>query len=119
MGDLEDLAEAVEAGLPCPTIWRDFAAVTDGDVKNPGPIWAFNAYHGSLDAARKLHDALLPTYIANPMIGGAGAGVSKWHCNVEDWDTGQKFSGRNQPNPARAWLLAILRALIAENADDG
>lgn len=76
--------------------------------------WCVDAWRGSLDAAKALHDAVLPGWVAKPVIGGIGAGVTKWHCTVEDWDTGEEHDGDNQPNPARAWLLAILSALIAE-----
>ena len=64
--------------------------------------WAQRAYDGSLDAAKALHDAVLPRHYAQ---------VHMWPvpemCRV---DIGGGHTGRGD-NPARAWLLAILRAL--------
>jgi hypothetical protein len=66
------------------------------------------ALHGSLDAARALHDAMLPG----------------WEWDVASTNAAAVFKGHviNGPaelasadNPARAWLLAILEALIAQN----
>lgn len=101
------LIEAVEAG----TIPRhDLDAFIPAFGLTTEANNALDAYKGSLDAAMALHDALLPGWVAKPVCGGAGAGVTKWHCEIEEWDTGDTFSGDNQPSPARAWLLAILRA---------
>lgn len=69
------------------------------------------AYNGSLDAALALHASVLPG----------------WTFNV--WDDGAEVSNASHRNdqyfieakdtPARAWLLTIIRALIAlENEDD-
>ena len=101
MTALDELIAAVEAGddLPRPLPFPALQAA-----------YVISAYSGSLDAAKALHDALLPEWIACPQIGGKGAGVTVWHCMVEDWDTGDKIHADNMPCPARAWLLAILRA---------
>ena len=64
------------------------------------------AYHGSLYAAEVLHEALLPlySYIVDDADGKPSAYVAK-----------QGFSHRTQSDcPARAWLLAILETLIAQ-----
>jgi hypothetical protein len=73
---------------------------------------AMNAYLGSLDAAHALHKAVLPGWewkrIVHP---GPIASVGVWepprfamgHTALE-----------NDANSARAWLLAILAALIAQ-----
>jgi hypothetical protein len=65
-----------------------------------------DAYHGSLDAAFALHDALLPEHfvqIKNWAGEGRGAivKVGAWHI------------ARNKC-PARAWLLSILKAYRAQ-----
>lgn len=57
---LDALIEAVARGLPSPTNWRNFSAVPTGDEYNPGPILAHRAYYGDLNAAKALHEALLP-----------------------------------------------------------
>lgn len=75
-------------------------------------VW--KAWSGSLDAALALHNAVLPGWVAKLSAGGEGAGVTKWHCTVEDWNEGTEFHGDNQPSTARAWLLAILRAIKSQ-----
>jgi hypothetical protein len=75
---------------------------------------AYGAFHGSLDAAKALHEAVLPGWVASPQIGGKSAGVTVWHCTLEDWESGQEISVNNIACPARAWLLAVLEALIAQ-----
>lgn len=105
MTALDDLISAVEAGND-----DGVAAYYSSRIFPVGYAHVINAYKGSLDAAKALHEALLPEWIACPQIGGKGAGVKVWHCNVEDWDTGDEIHADNMPCPARAWLLAILRA---------
>jgi hypothetical protein len=60
------------------------------------------AYTGSLDAAKALHEAVLPR--CKWGVGDVWSGVY--------WD-GYYLHEPSDDNPARAWLLAILRALIA------
>jgi hypothetical protein len=78
-------------------------------VFNPGYAHAINAHLGSLDAAKALHEAVLPgwTFVIGP------AAVHLWR----NEDYGDPFcapyEGKSD-NPARAWLLAILRALHAQ-----
>ena len=79
--------------------------------------WGMMADSGSLGAAKALHEALLPGWVARPQIGGKGAGVTVWHCTIEDWDSGDEISADNQPDPARAWLLAIFKALMAQEGE--
>jgi len=65
------------------------------------------AFNGSLDAAKALHEAVLP----------------EWFYEIKTWTShlpqkscvavGNNYKGTAK-NPARAWLLAILEALIAE-----
>jgi hypothetical protein len=76
----------------------------------------FNAaFHGSLDAAKALHEAVLPV-------------ESKWQLTWADGSydfavshSGMVYGTYITDNPARAWLIAILKALIAcenTNAND-
>lgn len=108
MTDLDKLIEAVELG--------DWVGQFDDDLNVKQYKYAAKAYHGSLDAAKALHEALLPnmnfaieggpsTYTSAD-VGEAvshdeplGNKVSWWH---EDMPLGM--------NPARAWLLSILKA---------
>lgn len=99
MSDLEKLIAAVAA---------DWFAM---DVLSPEhEVTAYSAFSGSLDAAHRLHDALLPGW--------------KWgrlwdrHMWVEPDDMpgrSERHYGKND-TPARAWLLAILRAVKAQAA---
>lgn len=89
--DLDRLIEAVEAGA--------FAM----DVLPPHQeITAYNAFSGDLNAAVALLGALLP---------GWGWGRMNDRMFVEHGDS--VFSARG-PNPARALLLAVLRAKLME-----
>ena len=106
---LNKLIEAVEAGLPSPTNWRDFAALPEGDPDNPAPILAHRAYYGSLGAAKALHEALLPGWHWNISKDGVARVV------VPSPLRPTPLIGRSE-NPARAWLLAVLRAYASESA---
>ena len=64
-----------------------------------------HAFYGSLDAAKALHDALLPGWRVSMMeqsdqfgVGVAEDGI--WHAMISSTNA----------NPARAWLIAILKA---------
>ena len=65
------------------------------------------AFYGSLDAAKALHDAVLPGWKWG----------RQWSCHM--WVEPDDVPGRSERHygtgaiPARAWLIAILRALIA------
>ena len=96
-----------EAGLPPPTNWRNFAAVPVGDDDNPGPILAHRAYYGSLDAAKALHETLLPGYLVE---------LRQWLDSLCMATVRPPYAPAHQAQGetlARAWLLAILRAYEA------
>jgi hypothetical protein len=106
MSALTRLAEKVEAGTATPA---DF--VEKGLMENiSAPKSAWKSYHGSLDAAMALHEAVLP---------GHGYGVGPWgarvwlYSDVPKWDGCVRHEVEMVDAPARAWLLAILRALAA------
>lgn len=111
MTDLDNLIKAVEAG-------DDHATGTAvGNIasasRDHGLYWpshdAVKAFRGSLDAAKALHDALLPG----------------WRVEVFNLD-GEVVLRRNRPidraygdalnsgEVARAWLLAVLKAYRSE-----
>ena len=102
---LQALADKVEAGEALNGYFDDAFGI------NPTGTNAIGAYHGSLDAAKALHDAVLPDRAWGITCGGEYGSVA----TVTDLDNGphrcQSF------DPARAWLLAILRALIAGGRD--
>ena len=100
-----------EAGGPVMPSYRRFMALADialpQDVRAIG-VLAHDASRGSLDAAKALHEAVLPGFL--------------WHAAVEPiastWfvvgSTEANIATGTADNPARAWLLAILEALIAQ-----
>lgn len=108
MSDLDKLIEAVEGG---DAMGVDFICLSAAEHK-----FAYKAYHGSLDAAKSLHEALLP---------GWGY-LLEWRDDnfVMAWlspnlNNMTKSQVENAPNsdmrtykhtPARAWLIAVLKA---------
>lgn len=111
MTDLDKLIDAVERGEA--TTWEF--------EKNGFYGWADLAYFGSLDAAKALHDALLPGWWwavgtcrvsddarVSPEGDDSVTPDGREWCDVTDVDM------RPPGNPARAWLLAILKAYRAQ-----
>lgn len=95
MTDLRKLIEAVEAG-------RDIYP-SDFPVMFKGIPWAIPAHEGSLDAAKVLHEALISSCQANIELSG-----EVWVLGDEtEW---KYVEAKVYGNPARAWLLAILKA---------
>ena len=74
---------------------------------------ATTAYNGSLDAAKALHEAVLtsidPQY--GYLVGPQYAGIAHPSCGV--------VCDAQSETPARAWLIAILKALVATTSDGG
>lgn len=114
MTALDKLIEAVEAGGYDATPDRaarfnDFSEAWEaarGAYTQPGYKTAWRAYHGSLDAALALHEALLPGWWFQT------SAVDGWAtCYVERSGAGVPEEAPSAAEtPARAWLLAILRA---------
>ncbi len=95
---LAALIEAVEGGE-----WW-------GDLPRPAELHTdlcWKAFSGSLDAAKALHEALLPGWSCAMNTNGSAQVIGPM------W---KRYHGESEGNPARAWLLAILRALAAEGA---
>ena len=67
------------------------------------------AYEGSLDAAKALHEALLPTRSCGITFGGEYGATVTFPPTWDDLSLSQSHA-----IPARAWLIAILRAKIKE-----
>lgn len=82
--------------------------------------WARMAHNGSLDAAKELHEALLPGWTvrlcAFTVHGNSSPHVHVFRMRLTESDPtrGANSSGYEGDDPARAWLCAILSALIAE-----
>ena len=107
---LMDLLAKVEAGDARPhQVFNAFDTPCQDMALQQRAEDAKNAYNGSLDAAKALHEAVLPgrfwyrqgfvMYVTDDCTG---------------WGSKPHFSSRNDTNPARAWLIAIIKALIAE-----
>ena len=107
---LAELIEKVEAGFDPERRPSEFRALRDPDYA----AWALKAYCGSLDAAKALHEAVLPGWgwslhmdeviLAPPQY----RGDDEWSCVLMPSEA---------RCPARTWLLAILRALYAQEPD--
>jgi hypothetical protein len=100
MTKLQELLEKVEAG----------------DCKNDGSMFrvfgdewmqCFDAYNGSLDAAKSLHEAVLPDFRTVYVY----QSDTKWCWQIENSEIIRGYG--ESSNPARSWLIAILKALIA------
>jgi hypothetical protein len=106
------------------TIQRLIEVVERGELTRPGNehwlasmprnTWEHivKANSGSLDAAKALHDALLPGW-------GWETGVNATFSSIAQvWKSGRdRASTATAENPARSWLLAILRA-VENNISD-
>jgi hypothetical protein len=106
---LTALKEAVEAGA-WPLLYPRTADLPDD--------FPFDAFNGSLDAARSLHDAVLPGgfwfvgHLDAPELGYVATLSAGTFADSPSW---RAFN----ICPARAWLIAILTALIAQVEDEG
>lgn len=106
---LKELAAKVEAGVDQWSANQVNVAMGGVHVRK-----FYEAFHGSLDAAKSLHEAVIPNegwhveWVAKypslafkPAAMRASVGWASQHVAYAT-------------TPARAWLLAILRALIAQ-----
>jgi hypothetical protein len=120
-GDLERLIEGVKGNW-----WPDIRDVQNFSRHCEGAIpddvrslWvdAWGAYHGSLDAALRLHEALLPGWGWAVDWRDDGFVMAWLSPNLNRMSEAERATAplvdeRNYSGkPARAWLLAILRAL--------
>tara|TARA_R110000823_G_C15774169_1_gene484392 strand:- start:85 stop:411 length:327 start_codon:yes stop_codon:yes gene_type:complete len=74
-------------------------------------IRAHHAYNGSLDAAKALHDAVLPC--CSWSVAKHDRAYVSCMTDPDDILTWIEESAQSA-NPARAWLIAIIKALIAK-----
>lgn len=110
---LKELLAKVEAG--CVTSANDTAELLDiGGLRHAYSTHAPNtikAYNGSLDAAKALHEAVLPDAAVQLTDMRPYRGSGGWLVSI-NWNS-DKHQGANA-DPACAWLIAILKALIAQ-----
>jgi hypothetical protein len=103
------LIEAVEAGDDVLLLLavRNMSSAARDKGEHFRSVDMLKAFSGSLDAAKDLHDALLPGWEWN-IDAGDGAYVE------QRGDFGVPYTADIPNMPARAWLLAILKAKQAE-----
>ena len=106
---LQDLLAKVEAG----------DSTNDGSMYRAfGDRWvnSFDAFHGSLDAAKELHEAVLPGISQYSIVTDPTCLCVKvcWWPNGLSGGEEIHGEGWHEADPARAWLIAILKALIAK-----
>lgn len=109
---LKELERLISQGL-----WpADTSAEDIGFLEGPGILVWYEAFGGSLNAALEVHEAAIPDegwrvdWIAK--YPGMMPGSSGYpYCAKVGW--GEQHKGHAN-NPARAWLLAIIRALISQ-----
>lgn len=115
---LKRLIEAVEAGEESDATF--FARMMARQARDFGTYWPSmdvqKAYGGDLNAAKALHDALLPGWTVNTF--NQCRHPDNGMMPTGEWDVllfaalPDRFahSSAKASDPARAWLLAILRA---------
>ena len=112
---LAELIAKVEAGEAS----GKFGPIMRGHMDFDKILEASRAYNGSLDAAKALHEAVLPGWAVERITMWPGPNNG---CAAYLWGTHEKRGERwhhpedgrsdaTAETPARAWLLAILRAL--------
>ena len=110
---LQALLERVEAGEAS---WNRLASIAEDAMPPKEAALAATANRGSLDAAKALHEAVLPGWHWS-LYDDNGIGIYEAQIEVHDWQ-GEPISGASKCNPARAWLIAILKALAAPVAEN-
>jgi len=112
---LSALLERVEAGR-FPETWHDIAnaGVSVGSFGNAKSGYAWLAFNGSLNGAKMLHNILLSGWTWGCSERKDGPAMA----TVYHPDGRQSHRSYND-DPARAWLIAIIRALIATPDTEG
>lgn len=104
---LKELLANVEAGEAAGKFGPIMSNWWGGDSQ----IDAMRAYNGSLDAAKALHDDVLPGWTTTHAHGHR----FNWSWNLTKIEnSGKRYACAESTTPARAWLCAILKALIAQ-----
>lgn len=116
---LRDLLGKVEAGsgIEYAAYRKAFDGIDGRPAEMEYPILrdqARLAFQGSLDAAKALHEAVLPGWRYSITHGPSGDVVVV----AERLGVDVYTLGAATDNPARAWLIAVLRALISQAEGD-
>ena len=114
---LKELAEKVEAGT-----WDMSGFMDESDFKILKDTESFTGYItelmdvvevSSIDAAHSLHKAMLGDRWLWWVNAGSHVMLSS-HTMIDTVERVKRVEASAQNNPARAWLLAIIKAKIAE-----
>ena len=103
---LADLIAKVDAGGSDQDVLEASYGVAEMTGSIGRYVYIIGAYDGSLDAAKLLHEAVLPDWYV--FIKGQKGYV--WFAELMDRDDNRHPQTEGE-TPARAWLLSILRAL--------
>ena len=107
---LQDLLETVDAGGANGNDFADVFGSPCQDMEYDQRVHSAKmAYRGSLDAAKALHDTVLHERVVCELKYSVRYGGL-----VRLWDMGALIGEAENANPARAWLIAALKALISE-----
>lgn len=106
---LRQLIEAVEAGNDDGLIRK--VDLLHALINGHAVECALDAYHGSLDAAKSLHEALLPGWV--PKVYSSLEDDKSTFFQVVLFKGGRNSEGEGK-NFARAWLISILKAYEAQ-----
>lgn len=96
---------------PSQADWFGVFPDTPDDDDYPRSMMAVQASVGYLDAAKALHESVLHERVVCEL-----KYCKRYDALVRLWDMAKLLVEVNNADPARAWLLAILRALHAQEA---
>ena len=125
MTALQELLAKVEAGVKYETMGHtllcqkafpkpeDFDGSREAYANSNAQLAVLAWRNGSLDAAKALHKAVLLGYYVAEM--GNNSKSMGWSVRIVNTE-GDYQSGIGGSNLARAWLIAIIKALIAQEA---
>lgn len=111
---LDKLIAAAESGTVISMNAREVCHCLGWKFPDMRVRWLLSSEIGSLDAAKTLHEALLPGWRLWA-LGEEDETSCGWTAMIlkrQNRDVGVRVF--NQPNPARAWLIAILKAYRAK-----
>ena len=111
VGALDRLIETVAAGR---ATYADFRIAPFDRCMSGEYTLAVNANHGDMNAAKSLHDAMIPDLRA---VISEVTGRGRWVAWMWDESNARHFEAFAD-DPARAWLLSILRAYRAHIGGD-
>ena len=109
---LDDLIAKVEAGEDVCFADVECCFIRADTTQYPVAVdYAILAYRGSLDAAKALHEAALPGWGWTITNDGFAQLDMDWQDDTREPEYDEVVKEARSDTPARAWLIAILRAM--------